>query len=35
VWAAVARTKAAARGLFGASLLYLTVLCALLVADRS
>jgi protoheme IX farnesyltransferase len=34
VWAAVKRTPAAARGLFLASLAYLSILCTLLVADR-
>ena len=34
VWAAVARTPAAARGLFLASLAYLSILCTLLIADR-
>lgn len=34
VWAAVKRTPAAARGLFLASLAYLSILCTLLIADR-
>jgi heme o synthase len=34
VWAAVKRTPAAARGLFLASLAYLSILCTLLIVDR-
>jgi len=34
VWAAVKRTPAAARGLFLASLAYLSILCTLLIIDR-
>jgi protoheme IX farnesyltransferase len=34
VWAAVKRTPASARVLFLASLVYLTFLCVLLIADR-